>query len=115
MAERTRILIVEDDTTLSAQIASYLREQGFEAATEPNGSVAIRRIQAEAPAAVVLDVTLPGEDGFGVCRAVRPEFRGGILILTARGKDEDVVRGLGFGADDFVRKPVQPRVLLARF
>ncbi|EGH34714.1 response regulator receiver:transcriptional regulatory protein, partial [Pseudomonas syringae pv. japonica str. M301072] len=72
------------------------------------------RIIAEQPDLVILDLMLPGEDGFSICRSVRDRYDGPILMLTARTDDTDHIEGLDTGADDFVCKPVHPRVLLAR-
>ena len=81
---------------------------------EPRGDTAEARILAEQPDLVILDVMLPGKDGFEVCRSVRQNYRGVILMLTARDEDFDQILGLEMGADDYIAKPVQPRVLLAR-
>jgi two-component system OmpR family response regulator len=72
------------------------------------------RILDERPDLVILDVMLPGKDGFEVCRAVRAQYAGVILMLTARDEDFDQILGLELGADDYIAKPVQPRLLLAR-
>jgi two-component system OmpR family response regulator len=109
-----RILLVEDDQRLADLTAEYLKKNGFAVEVEGNGEVAERRILAENPDLVILDIMLPGKDGFEICRAVRPAYRGVILILTARDEDLDQILGLELGADDFIAKPVQPRVLLAR-
>ena len=84
------------------------------ATVETDGNRAIRRIVNEQPDLVVLDVMLPGSDGLTVCREVRPHYHSPILMLTARTEDMDQVLGLEMGADDYVAKPAQPRVLLAR-
>lgn len=110
----TRLLVVEDDPELGSLLQEYLGSQGYRVELEPNGRVAVQRILADPPALVILDLMLPGEDGFGVCRQVRPHFHGRILMLTAREDSIDQVLGLELGADDYVRKPVEPRVLLAR-
>ncbi|WP_395792152.1 response regulator [Aquimonas sp.] len=110
----TRVLVVEDDPELGSLLQEYLRSQGYRVELEPNGRIAVQRILADPPALVILDLMLPGEDGFGVCRQVRPHFHGRILMLTAREDSIDQVLGLELGADDYVRKPVEPRVLLAR-
>jgi two-component system response regulator RstA len=81
---------------------------------EGRGDRAARRILAEQPDLVILDLTLPGQDGLAVCGEVRARFPGPILILTARGDDDDQIAGLELGADDYVAKPVKPVVLLAR-
>jgi two-component system, OmpR family, response regulator RstA len=109
-----RLLVVEDDPELGSLLQEYLGAQGYQVDLEPNGRMAIARILSEPYALVILDLMLPGEDGFGVCRQVRPSFSGRILMLTAREDNIDQVLGLELGADDYVRKPVEPRVLLAR-
>ena len=109
-----RILLVEDDERLAELTAEYLRKNEFTVDIEPRGDVAEKRIVEMQPDLVVLDIMLPGQDGFAVCRAVRPHYDGVILILTARDEDIDQILGLELGADDYIAKPVQPRVLLAR-
>jgi DNA-binding response OmpR family regulator len=113
-APREAILIVEDDLELASMITDYLRQQGFAAESEPRGDRAVARIVAEQPSLVVLDVNLPGMDGLTVCREVRGRYAGPILMLTARCDEHDEVVGLEVGADDYLAKPVRPRVLLAR-
>ena len=81
---------------------------------ETHGGAAVERIRSEQPDLVVLDLMLPGEDGLSICRRVRPQYSGPIIMLTARTDDLDQVLGLEMGADDYVSKPVKPRVLLAR-
>jgi two-component system OmpR family response regulator/two-component system response regulator RstA len=109
-----RILLVEDDERLAELTAEYLTKNDMQVTIEPRGDTAEARILAEQPDLVMLDVMLPGKDGFEVCRAVRPNYRGVILMLTARDEDFDQILGLEMGADDYIAKPVQPRVLLAR-
>lgn len=109
-----RILLVEDDDRLAELTAEYLRKNDFEVAIESRGDTAEARILAERPDLVVLDIMLPGQDGFAVCRAIRPKYDGIILMLTARDEDIDQILGLELGADDYITKPVPPRVLLAR-
>jgi DNA-binding response OmpR family regulator len=111
---KTRILLVEDDERLADLTAEYLRKNDFEVAIEPRGDTAEARILNEDPELVMLDVMLPGKDGFEVCRAVRAKYKGVILMLTARDEDLDQILGLELGADDYIAKPVQPRLLLAR-
>ena len=110
----TRILLVEDDERLAGLTAEYLSRNDLHDSIEPRGDTAEARILAEQPDLVILDVMLPGKDGFEVCRAVRQQYRGVILMLTARDEDFDQILGLELGADDYIAKPVQPRVLLAR-
>ncbi len=112
--EKNTILIVEDDERLALLTQEYLQKNGLNVAIEPDGRNAISRIIAEQPSLVILDLMLPGADGFTVCRSVRHEYTGPILMLTARGDDVDQILGLEIGADDYVAKPAKPRVLLAR-
>jgi len=112
--EAWRILIVEDDERLADLTKEYLESNGLVVSVEGNGSHAVDRIINEKPDLVVLDLMLPGEDGLSICRKVRPSYNGPILMLTARTDDLDQVLGLEMGADDYMSKPVRPRVLLAR-
>jgi len=107
------VLVVEDEEAIAAELCAYLREQGLVVEHEPRGDVAVNRIKTMQPAAVLLDVNLPGKDGFQICQEVRPHYAGPIVVLTTRGNDVDHVLALEFGADDFIPKPAQPRVVLA--
>lgn len=112
--EDWNILIVEDDQRLAELVSEYLASNGMQVTIEPDGGRAVERIVREKPDLVVLDLMLPGEDGLSICRRARERYEGPILMLTARADDLDQVLGLETGADDYVCKPVQPRVLLAR-
>ncbi len=112
--ETKRILLVEDDLRLASLVSEYLRKQSYDIDVEHQGDMAVQRIISEMPDLVILDLMLPGKDGFTICREVRSGYTGPILILTAREDDMDQVVGLELGADDYVKKPVEPRVLLAR-
>lgn len=114
MEDKLRILLVEDDQRLAGLVRDYLQLQGFEVLIEGRGDTAPGRILKENPDLLILDLMLPGKDGHAVCRAVRSQYHGPILILTAREDDMEQVVGLELGADDFVKKPIEPRVLLAR-
>jgi len=109
-----RVLLVEDDLRLSELVRSYLQSNGFEVAVEYRGDRVLEHVRNGSPDLVVLDLGLPGQNGFEVCRELRAAHRVPILILTARNSDIDHVLGLELGADDFVIKPVEPRVLVAR-
>lgn len=109
-----QLLLVEDDRSLAGLVTEYLEKNGFAISVEDRGDRAVDRILGENPDLVILDVGLPGMDGFSVCKTIRPSFGGPILILTARGDEVDEVIGLEIGADDYLAKPVRPRVLLAR-
>ena len=108
------ILVVEDDESLALLLGRVLGRNGFAVSFEARGDAAVARILAERPDAVVLDGSLPGKDGLDVCREVRARYAGPILMLTGRSEDMDQVLALELGADDYVAKPAQPRVLLAR-
>lgn len=113
-SESWRILIVEDDERLADLTREYLESNDLTVSLETHGGSAVERIRSEQPDLVVLDLMLPGEDGLSICRRVRPFYDGPIIMLTARTDDLDQVLGLEMGADDYICKPVQPRVLLAR-
>lgn len=108
------VFLVEDDLELARLTAERLEKEGFRVLHEADGREACGKILHEQPDLVILDVMLPGMDGFEVCRNIRPAYKGPILILTARDSDLDQILGLELGADDFVIKPVRPQVLLAR-
>ncbi|MCP4116690.1 MAG: response regulator [Desulfobacteraceae bacterium] len=112
--DKKTILLVEDDIRLADLVSEYLAAQGFIINVEYRGDTAVTRIIREQPDMVILDLMLPGKDGLSVCRDVRNDYPGPILILTAKEDDMDQVAGLELGADDYVKKPVEPRVLLAR-
>ncbi|MBM0107386.1 winged helix-turn-helix domain-containing protein [Steroidobacter sp. S1-65] len=112
--EPTRILLIEDDVQLASLIVDYLREHEFQAHVEHRGDTGLERILRDAPDLVVLDVLLPGLNGMEVCRHVRGRYAGPILMLTARDDEVDEIISLELGADDYVTKPVEPRLLLAR-
>ncbi|POZ63794.1 winged helix-turn-helix domain-containing protein [Chromobacterium alticapitis] len=108
------ILIVEDDARLAELIAAYLTKHGYQVSLHGRGDTAPATILELRPDLVVLDVMLPGKEGFDVCRDVRPHYGGRILMMTARDEDVDEILGLELGADDYLAKPVEPRRLLAR-
>lgn len=109
-----RLLLVEDDKRLTTLITEYLQQQGLQVAVEHRGDTAVQRVLVEQPDLLILDWMLPGLDGLEVCRQVRPHYRNPILMLTAKDDEIDQIVGLELGADDYLIKPVQPRVLLAR-
>lgn len=109
-----QILVVEDDRSLSEWICDYLSGHGYEVTRADRGDDAVDLIKKDVPDLVVLDVMLPGKDGFEVCREVRPFYKNPILMLTARTDEIDEVLGIELGADDYLAKPVKPRVLLTR-
>jgi DNA-binding response OmpR family regulator len=113
-SEQPVVVLVEDDLRLAELVRSYLQGNGFRVAVENRGDRVLDRVQQEGADLVILDLGLPGKDGFSVCRELRSAFSIPILMLTARNSDIDQVVGLELGADDYVIKPVEPRVLVAR-
>jgi DNA-binding response OmpR family regulator len=109
-----RLLIVEDDDELSELLVEYLGRHGFEIDRVASGHAGAERIAETHPDVVILDLMLPGTSGLDVCRQIRDAYAGAIMLLTASQSDADHVAGLELGADDFVTKPIEPRVLLAR-
>jgi two-component system response regulator RstA len=108
------ILLVEDDLRLADLTAKYFRQNGLSVAVESRGDRAIARFRDVRPRVILLDLNLPGTDGLTLCHQFREIFSGPILIFTARDSDIEQVIGLEAGADDYVAKPVDPMVLLAR-
>jgi DNA-binding response OmpR family regulator len=112
MAEQ--VLIVDDDTRLSAMLADYLQGNGYSVWTAATASAGLAELQRRAPDAVILDVMLPDLDGFEACRRIRAMTDVPVLMLTAKGEETDRIVGLELGADDYLPKPFNPRELLAR-
>ena len=107
-------MLVEDDLSLAEWFSDYLSEQGYLVTLATRGDVAIELVKSDQPDLVILDIMLPVKDGFEVCLAIRPFYTGPILMMTARDHETDEILGLELGADDYVVKPVKPRVLLSR-
>ena len=108
------IILVEDDLRLSELVSRFLESNGFRVAVSNDGDHVVEQVLRESPDLVILDLGLPGQDGLTICKELRPAYQNPILILTARDNDIDHVLGLELGADDYVIKPVEPRVLMAR-
>jgi DNA-binding response OmpR family regulator len=109
-----QVLLVEDDERLSSLISQYLTEHGFIVQRLASGKNLLQHIQTSPPDILLLDVMLPGENGFSLCKKIRPYYPGPLLFMTAKNDDFDQIFGLEIGADDYIIKPVEPRVLLAR-
>lgn len=109
-----KILSADDDKDLLALIAFTLSQAGYLIVKAGDGASAIRAFNAEAPDLVILDINMPGATGFQVCEAIRAKSRVPVMMLTVRGEEEDLVRALELGADDYLSKPFSPRTLLAR-
>ena len=112
--EPTRILVVEDDATVAEVVGRYLEREGYEVDIVGDGRVALDRATARPPDLMVLDLMLPGLDGFEVFRGLRAVAPVPVIMLTARGGEDERVAGLELGADDYVSKPFSPRELTAR-
>jgi two-component system, OmpR family, alkaline phosphatase synthesis response regulator PhoP len=108
------ILIVDDEQRIIDLAQMYLEQEGYDVTSATDGAIAYRRILAETPSLVILDLMLPGMDGLDICRRVRAESDVPIIMLTARSDDIDKIVGLELGADDYLTKPFNPRELVAR-
>jgi two-component system phosphate regulon response regulator OmpR len=111
---RGRVLVIDDDRKLCGLLSAYLGGSGFEVLTAHDADEGMRLLRSDHPDLVVLDVMLPGMDGFETCRAIRRASTVPIIMLTARGDVTDRVVGLELGADDYMQKPFEPRELVAR-
>src|SRR5258708_10854046 len=109
-----RVLVIDDDVGLCELVQEYLGPEGYEVEAAHNGERGINRALTNDHALVVLDVMLPGMNGFDVLRRIRSKSRIPVLMLTARGDDVDRIVGLEIGADDYLSKPFNPRELSAR-
>ena len=110
----SRILIIEDEMTIAELEKDYLELSGFEVEIETNGEHGLKKVLEEDYNMVILDLMLPGMDGFEVCRQIREHKNLPVLMVSAKKDDIDKIRGLGMGADDYVTKPFSPSELVAR-
>ena len=109
-----KILAVDDDADLLALVGFALAQAGFVVVKAKDVPSALRVFAQESPDLAILDINLPGGTGFEICAAIRKQSRVPVMMLTARGEEEDLVRALDMGADDYLTKPFSPRTLLAR-
>jgi DNA-binding response OmpR family regulator len=109
-----KVLIVEDDLALAGVLSYTLRQAGYEVVAAHDGLMALDQWKAEVPDLILLDLNLPKLDGLSVCQRIRTQADTPIIILSVRGEEDDVVRGLEMGADDYIAKPFSPRELVAR-
>ena len=110
----TRVLVVDDDPAIRQMLAEYLGQHGYEVALAASGSAMRAELERAAPAVVLLDIGLPGEDGLTLARYLRERHELGIIMVTGAGEVIDRVAGLEVGADDYIAKPFDPRELRAR-
>jgi DNA-binding response OmpR family regulator len=108
------VLVIEDDPRTVELIATYLEREGFDALTAGDGKLGLQKIRIHKPILVILDIMLPGMDGWDICREMRRFTDVPVIMLTARGDEIDRISGLTLGADDYVVKPFSPRELMAR-
>ena len=108
------VLIVEDDRNIADLLRLYLEKEGYTVVIAPDGMRGVEQFRTVHPSLVLLDVMLPGLDGWGVCRAIRAESQTPIIMLTAKVEDMDKIMGLTLGADDYITKPFNPLELVAR-
>jgi len=109
-----RIVFVEDDPDLAELISDFLARHEMDVVIEPRGDTALATIEREAPDMVLLDIMLPGKDGLSICRELRPNFDGPIIMLTSLDSDMNQILGLELGANDYILKTTPPSVLVAR-
>ena len=109
-----KILVVDDDPDLLSLVGFALTQSGFVVVKAVDVPSALQVFEAESPDLAILDINLPGGSGFDICTAIRRQSRIPVMMLTARGEEEDLVRALDLGADDYLTKPFSPRTLLAR-
>ncbi len=109
-----KILIIEDDDDIASIEQDYLEVSGYEVTVEENGTKGLAEAMAGDYDLILLDVMLPGMDGFQICRKLRDKIDVPIMMVTAKRTDIDKIRGLGFGADDYIEKPFSPGVLVAK-
>src|SRR5437660_5031693 len=108
------VLVVEDEASIASFVAAYLKNAGYSVRTTASGNEALKLVESEKPALVVLDLMLPDIDGCEVCKQIRQNSDLPVLMLTARDEDVDKIIGLEVGADDYMTKPFNPRELVAR-
>jgi DNA-binding response OmpR family regulator len=109
-----QLLLVEDEDSIALLVKAYLAQSGYRVTWVRSGEEALESLDRVRPRLVILDIGLPGQDGFDVCRAIRARSSLPIVMLTARDEEADRVAGLELGADDYVTKPFSPRELAAR-
>ena len=114
MKDKQLILVVDDDPNLAQLVRLYLEKEGFDVEVETRGDEALAAFQKNPPSLILLDIMLPGMDGWQVCRAVRQQSNIPIIMLTAKDETFDKVLGLELGADDYVTKPFEGKELIAR-
>ena len=117
VTDRQKILVVDDDLFIRRPLEVLFRESGFDAVTVADGTECLEALERERPDLILLDVIMPGSDGFEVCEAIKSEARFAsipVVLMSARDRTEDRERGLDLGAADYLTKPCLPEALLCR-
>ena len=114
MTQTTKILLIDDDVNISKLVRLYLEKEGFTVITSYRGDEGVEQVERENPSLILLDIMLPGLDGWEVCRKVRENSKIPIIMLSAKDETFDKILGLELGADDYVAKPFEPKELVAR-
>lgn len=109
-----KILIVDDDTNICELLRLYIEKEGFEASIANDGEAGLRMFDTVNPDLILLDIMLPGLDGWQVCREIRVNSKVPIIVLTARGDERDELQGFQLGVDEYISKPFSPKILVAR-
>jgi DNA-binding response OmpR family regulator len=112
--KKTSILAIDDDASVVSLLRSSLTLEGYRVFTASDGKLGLELFDQEVPDLVILDITMPGMDGYTVCRRIREFSQVPIIMVTAKGNEEEKIRGFECGADDYVTKPFSPRELVAR-
>ena len=114
MSEKHKILVVDDDPNIARLVSLYLEKEGYQVSVETRGDTAVSAFRKDPPALMLLDIMLPGMDGWQVCRTVRQFSNIPIIMLSAKDETFDKVLGLELGADDYITKPFEGKELVAR-
>lgn len=114
MENKVKILIVDDDENIAELISLYLTKEGYDTKVVHNGTEVLQAYEVYKPHLIVLDLMLPGKDGYDVCKEIRQNYNAPIIMLTAKGETFDKILGLELGADDYMVKPFEPKELTAR-
>ena len=114
MVSKQKVLIVDDDENIAELISLYLTKECYETMIAPDGETALEMVKSFAPNLIILDIMLPGIDGYAVCREIRAAMSTPIIMLSAKGEVFDKVLGLELGADDYMEKPFDTKELVAR-
>ena len=114
MDMKEKVLVIDDDRNICELVGLYLAKEGYEVISAFDGVEGLRKFESEKPDIIILDIMMPGMDGWEVCRTIKKKYSTPILMLSAKGETFDKVLGLELGADDYIVKPFDPKELVAR-